>query len=658
MRASSRILAATATAGLTFLAGAAGIPAANASATGGAPFAVEGYAYPDAARILAESGVRLKSGNGNILLAACAPGGGQLRIMARERDDICFRMTGTTGRLSLEVPRVHGIQSDGVRDVSVAMSVDGTTTSFPVDKKLWTAVGEAADPQSRAHTLLDITATGPVSANSGPSDRPYVAKLDIGGRGCTATLVDPRWVLTTASCFADDPAQSLAVPAGAPQKQTTATIGRGDLNGTGGHTTAVVELVPRADRDLVMARLDVPAYGITPVALAGTGPVTGEELKVSGYGRTRTEWVPAAPHTATFAVGAVEATGVDITAKAPADATVCLGDAGGPAVRESAGKTELVAVTSRSWQNGCLTATESRTGAYQTRVDDLGPWITGLRERRSTAVNEVGTGRLRFADFDGDGKPDYITVEDNGAVKVWLNRGGDPAGGNGWQGIGQVAQGVTTDRARVRFADFDGDGKADYTVVNPDGSVNVWLNHGGDKAGSNGWQPIGRVATGVTNRQEQVRFADFDGDGRSDYVVVEDSGAVKVWLNRGGDPAGGNGWQGIGQVAQGVTTDRARVRLADFDGDGKADYTVVNPDGSINVWLNRGGDAAGGWPSLGRVATGLTTDQNAVFLTDFNGDGRADYLWNPGDGSTQGYANKGGDGRGGWELLGKVASGA
>ncbi|WP_371515711.1 FG-GAP-like repeat-containing protein [Kitasatospora sp. NBC_01300] len=654
MRASSRILAAAATAGLTLLAGTTGVPVANASTTGTAPFTVEDYSYPGADRILAESGIRLKSGNGNITLTTCSSGAGLLRIMARTRDDICFRMTGAVGRLSLEVPRVHGIQSDGVRDVSVSMSVDGATTSFKVDKNLWTAVGEAADPQSRPHTLLDITATGPGPANSGPSDRPYVANLDIGGRGCTGTLVDPRWVLTTASCFADNPAQSLTIPAGAPKKKTTATIGRGDLNGTGGHTTDIVELVPRTDRDLVMARLDLPAYGITPVAVASTAPVQGEELKVTGYGRTRTEWVPAAPHTAAFSVGAVEATGIDVTAKAPVDATVCLGDAGGPAVREVGGKAEVVAVTSRSWQGGCLTATETRTGAYETRVDDLGPWITALQGRRSAAAYEAGTGRLRFADFDGDGKPDYLTVEDSGAVKVWLNRGGDQAGG--WQGIGQVAIGVTNDRTRVRFADFDGDGKADYIVINPDGSVNVWLNRGGDQA--NGWQPIGRVAAGVTNRQDQVRFADFDGDGRSDYLVIDDSGAIKVWLNRGGDQAGG--WQGIGQIATGVTNDRARARFADFDGDGKADYIVINPDGSVNVYLNRGGDQAGstGWDFLGRVATGLTTDNNSVFLTDFTGDGRADYLWNPGDGTTNAYANKGGDGRGGWEFLSRIASGA
>ncbi|MFD0568751.1 FG-GAP repeat domain-containing protein [Kitasatospora gansuensis] len=247
-------------------------------------------------------------------------------------------------------------------------------------------------------------------------------------------------------------------------------------------------------------------------------------------------------------------------------------------------------------------------------------------------------------------------VADNGEVFVYLNRGGDPAGANGWQGIGRVATGVTNDRSRVRFADFDGDLKADYIVVNPDGKVDVYLNRGGDVG--NGWQKI-TVATGVTTNQNQVRFTDFDGDGRTDYMVIADSGEINVWLNRGGDPAGGAGWQGIGRVATGLTNDRSRVRFADLDGDGKADYYLINPDGKVVVYLNKGGDVGGGWTSLGQIATGLTTDQNRVQFVDFNGDKHADYvLGGASDSSATVFAWNGGDSGNGWNNLGKVASGA
>ncbi|GAB2699666.1 FG-GAP-like repeat-containing protein [Kitasatospora kifunensis] len=280
------------------------------------------------------------------------------------------------------------------------------------------------------------------------------------------------------------------------------------------------------------------------------------------------------------------------------------------------------------------------------------------------AVPRAGTeagdsGRVRWADFDGDGKPDYWVINDDGSVNVWLNRGGDQAGSNGWQALGKVATGVTTDRSRVRIADFDGDGKADYWVINPDGSVNVWLNRGGDQAGSNGWLPLGRVATGLTTNQDQVRIADFDGDGKADYWLINPDGSINVWLNRGGDVAGPNGWQALGKVATGVTTDRSRIRLADFDGDGKADYNVINPDGSVSTWLNRGGDGHGGWQPLGRTATGVTTDQTSVQLVDFTADTHADYLQTGTDGHVTAYANNGGDpsGPNGWTYLGQITNG-
>nr|WP_206685853.1 GDSL-type esterase/lipase family protein [Kribbella qitaiheensis] len=95
------------------------------------------------------------------------------------------------------------------------------------------------------------------------------------------------------------------------------------------------------------------------------------------------------------------------------------------------------------------------------------------------AGNEAGgSGKIRWADFDGDGRMDYLTVASNGAVQAFLNRGGD--GHGGWAVLGQVAGGVTADATRVRFADFDGDSRADYLVINANGSVSAWLNRGGD----------------------------------------------------------------------------------------------------------------------------------------------------------------------------------
>ncbi|WP_282084762.1 hypothetical protein [Streptomyces tendae] len=132
-------------------------PAPQAAADDVPPVAVEDFAYPDADRIHEDTGIRLISGDGHILLAECGPAG-LIEVWARGRDDrFCLSVRGASGRLALEVPQVYGIKGNDYRIVA-DMTVDGAETSYDITPNSWTAVGETADPEGRDHTLVELHA--------------------------------------------------------------------------------------------------------------------------------------------------------------------------------------------------------------------------------------------------------------------------------------------------------------------------------------------------------------------------------------------------------------------------------------------------------------------------------------------------------------------
>ncbi|MEV8475339.1 FG-GAP-like repeat-containing protein [Streptomyces sp. NPDC051173] len=280
-----------------------------------------------------------------------------------------------------------------------------------------------------------------------------------------------------------------------------------------------------------------------------------------------------------------------------------------------------------------------------------GGWIRERVDVKPPRPRETPLGDYKV-DINGDGKADYLVVEDDGSVRAWINNGGDGQGG--WKDYGRIATGVGAGGGKVRLADIDGDGKADYLVVGENGSVRAFVNNGGD--GHGGWKEYGQIATGTGAVSDKVRFADIDGDGKADYLVVEDDGSVRAWINNGGD--GHGGWKDYGRIDGGAAVPADKVRFADIDGDGKADYLVVGENGSVRAFVNNGGDGHGGWKEYGQIATGTGAVSDKVRFADIDGDGKADYLVVEDDGSVHAWINNGGDGHGGWADHGRIASGA
>lgn len=231
-----------------------------------------------------------------------------------------------------------------------------------------------------------------------------------------------------------------------------------------------------------------------------------------------------------------------------------------------------------------------------------------------------------FADIDGDGREDYLSVDNNGAITAYINGGGNP---QIWYPQGVIATGVGSNRSSLRMADVDGDGKADYLVVDEaTGAVQLWKN-GGYINGKWIWYPQGEIASGV-GAGDGVFFADIDGDGKADYLWVDEKGATSAYLNGGYDTSASKWlWYPQGTIATGVGAARRDVQFADIDGDGKAEYLWVHRwDGSVSMWHN-GGLVSGKWiwiPSAGPIATGVGSNGLCIKFADIDGDRRADYL--------------------------------
>ncbi|MEV4743989.1 hypothetical protein [Streptomyces sp. NPDC049555] len=170
MRISSRLLvvglAGSALAGGAFLlTGAAnaadhtGAPTVADAPTEQLPSTVEDFSYPNAEKILKEKNLKLKRGNGKIILVECNSGPNLMRFIARDRQDFCFKATGNNGYLSLEVPSVGGVQSN---DYNLKLTMtpagdDKKPVPFDIPKNSWKGIGENADPAGREHTLIEIT---------------------------------------------------------------------------------------------------------------------------------------------------------------------------------------------------------------------------------------------------------------------------------------------------------------------------------------------------------------------------------------------------------------------------------------------------------------------------------------------------------------------
>jgi flagellin-like hook-associated protein FlgL len=246
------------------------------------------------------------------------------------------------------------------------------------------------------------------------------------------------------------------------------------------------------------------------------------------------------------------------------------------------------------------------------------------------------------SDFNRDGIKDIAAAYNDipaGYVAILIGNGDGT-----FTNTGSIATDNGT-RAMIQ-TDFNRDGYADLVTANSDPSSNTASVLLGNGDGT--FQPQILLPTG--DSPFDVKSGDFDADGYTDFLTTNrTSDDVTIYY---GD---GSGNFSTGQfLSTGVNTDPRSAAIADFNGDGREDFIVShenNGSPGATVFLSNGD------------RTFTTFDQNiggrirTVETADFNSDGIPDlvatrnafdqigiHLGN-GDGtfSTQAYISSGGD---------------
>ncbi|MEL6187550.1 MAG: SpvB/TcaC N-terminal domain-containing protein, partial [Myxococcota bacterium] len=255
------------------------------------------------------------------------------------------------------------------------------------------------------------------------------------------------------------------------------------------------------------------------------------------------------------------------------------------------------------------------------------PYIVPIQNPPAGATG-FGTGEATFVDINGDGLPDVLDTGDSTAHQIYLNTLTADAAGNYSYGFSPASASALARNgafklgigSSVQIFDVNGDGRSD--IFNP--TNGAWLENDGrgDWAAQN---TLADVSAFQNLTLADARFIDIDDDKRVD-LLTSTSNRTTVYHNDGDrfsvdttvDPLG---------VQIGGTG--AVVQFADMNGDGFNDPVVLRTSGSVvsvTYKLNLGhGRWSSTWKSVSGLEIGASDLQRAEF-EDLNGDNVADVV--------------------------------
>lgn len=261
--------------------------------------------------------------------------------------------------------------------------------------------------------------------------------------------------------------------------------------------------------------------------------------------------------------------------------------------------------------------------------------------------------KVSMADFNGDGKPDFLTYNSSGGGNsLFLNKTSSVDTQIKTNAVGVVFPSTFFSNNRsIVTLDFNGDGRSDILSYDPATGSNSWMFSTATTNNSisflkNGSDSIfsSLITAAQLQSNKQASFADFNGDGLTDILIITSSnGNNDLYYNNGGSVSSFS-LAGSNIVPPSyLSASGASLSIQDMNGDGLPDILVYRKStGENNWWLNTGSVIFNKVNALPLNLNTLITGGDNLLQTDFNGDGFNDLIWiDKATGNNRWFANNG-----------------